>query len=287
LVLHNEVVNFWTHFIPLLVWLVWLLYLAFSWEDFFQPFHYPMLCFWAGACSYALFSSTAHLFSCKSFMVRTVCFILDYLGIALYALGGGISALFYMNPTVSPFFSYKVQILCIEVGLAVMATLVGGLTRFFWRDYRFFIRAGMYFPLYICCVTPYLYRVTVCWLRGTDCVPQTTFWQLLAMFLTGVLVFFFVTKIPERYMPGKFDYLFQSHQLFHVSAACSTSVQMYFIPMEIRLRRSALSTVEDATPSWDTTFLPFMLAEVAGLLVVGVLGYLTWKGTLTAKKKTN
>ena len=284
LVLHNEVGNFWTHFIPLLIWLVWLLYLVLTWEDFFQPFQYPLLCFWAGACSYALFSSIAHLFSCKSFMVRTLCFILDYLGIAMYALGGSISALFYMNPTVSPCFKYRVPILGIKVCLAVAATLIGGLSRFFWKDYRFAIRAGAYIPLYLSCVCPYFYRISLCWLKGTDCVPQTTFWHFLTMFLTFLLVFFFVTKIPERFMPGRFDYMFQSHQLFHVSAALSTCMQMHFIPMEIRSRSAALSAVEGATPSWETTFLPFVCAEVMGLLVVCVLGYLTWNGTLTTNK---
>ncbi|XP_041379376.1 heptahelical transmembrane protein 2-like [Gigantopelta aegis] len=40
---------------------------------------------------------------------------------------------------------------------------------------------------------------------------------LLMYCLTLTTVFFFVSKIPERFSPGKFDYLFHSHQLFHVT----------------------------------------------------------------------
>lgn len=286
LVLHNEVGNFWTHFIPLLAWLLWLLFLALSWEDLFHPYHYPLLCFWAGSCSYALLSSIAHLLSCKSYVVRTVCFLLDYHGIAMYALGGDISSLFYLNPTVSPCFPYKVPMLAMQVSLAVTAILTTGLSRFYWRDYRFVIRAGAFFFPYVFSAFPYLYRVCLCWLHGTDCVPQTTPWHILAMFLAFMMAFFFVTKIPERFMPGRFDYLFQSHQIFHICAAGLTTVQMHLLSLEVRLRRAALSAVEEATPSWETTFLPFLCAEVIGLLVVCVLGYLTWNATLTTNKDT-
>lgn len=284
LVLHNEVLNFWTHFTPLLIWLGWLLYLATTWNEFFQPYHYPLLCFWAGACSYAFFSSVAHLFSCKSFVVRTVCFILDYHGIAMYAFGGAISALFYLQPTSSPLFSYKYPILVMQVCLSVLAVLISGLSRFFWKDYRFFIRASAYALPYMCSFCPYLYRVLVCWQYESDCVPETNLWHILSIFLVAMLTFFFVTKIPERFYPGQFDFYFQSHQIFHVSAALLTSVQMHMLPLELQLRKKHLSEVEDAQPSWETTFLPFLCAEVLGLVVVTVLGYLSWNGTLTTNK---
>lgn len=284
LVLHNDVGNFWTHFIPFLLWLVWLWALAISWLDFHNPYHYPLFCFWAGACSYALFSSLAHLLSCKSFMIRTMCFILDYLGIAMYALGGGISALFYLSPTDSIYFSHKSILLPAEVCFAILATLLSGLSRFFWSDYRFIIRVSAYGLPYMCCVSPFLHRVYICWVHGRECVPETMYWHAMSILLTITLVFFFVTKIPERFIPGRFDFFLQSHQLFHVSAVGLTCIQMHFTPMEMHLRKNVLNATRSALPSWETTFLPFVCAEVLGLMVVGVLGYLTWNGTLTTNK---
>lgn len=284
LVLHNEMGNFWTHFIPFLVWLAWFWVLATYWVDFSLPYHYPLLCFWAGSCSYALFSSMAHLFSCISFVVRTVCFLMDYLGIAMYALGGGMASLYYLSPSNSPCFSYITFILSIQVCLAVLATLLCGLSRFFWKDYRFFIRVGAYSLPYTCSIGPFLHRMYVCQFHGTDCVPETMFWHVLAIVFTIMLVLFFVTKIPERLIPGRCDIFFQSHQLFHLSTVALTSVQMHFMPMEVKLRRDMMSVVEGAMPSWQTTLLPFVCAEVLGAMVVGLLGFLTWKGFLTTNK---
>lgn len=286
-VLHNDVGNFWTHFIPFLVWVVWLIALAISWENFFQVYHYPMLCFWAGACSYSLFSSLAHLFCCKSFLVRTVCFILDYLGIAMYALGSDIASLFYLSPTSSLVYRYRNLVISLEVMFAILATLLCGLSRFYWRDLRFVIRATAYVIPYCCGIGPYLHRVCICWFYGTDCVPETFLFHMMGVVFTNLLVFFFVTKIPERFCPGKFDRFFQSHQLFHLCAAALTSLQMYYLPIEVVLRREALLDVEGAIPTWQTTLFPFISAEVIGLGVVCGLGYLTKRGVLTTNKHTS
>ena len=283
-VLHNDVGNFWTHLLPFVCWIIWLIILYLSWEDFFHPYHFPVLCFWVGACSYALCSSVAHLFSCKSFNVRTVCFLLDYLGISLYAFGAAIAALFYLNPVSSPCFSHKVLILTLEVLISTLATLFCGLTRFFWRNFRFLIRVLSFFLPWVCGIFPFAHRQWVCWQYGTDCVPETLFLHIAAIFITMVLVFFFVTKIPERFMPGKFDFIFQSHQLFHISAVILTTIQMYFLPIEMALRKTTLSQIEGTMPSWSTTFLPFISAGILGLVVVGVLGYLTSIGILTTNK---
>lgn len=283
-VLHNDVGNFWTHFMLLPVWVVWLVSLARSREDFFQAYNYPMLCFWAGACSYALFSSLAHLFSCKSFLVRTVCFILDYMGIAMYALGSDIASLFYLNPASSQIYRYRNIVLFVEVAVATFAIFLCGLSRFYWRDLRFVIRAFAYAVPYCFAFIPYLHRLIVCEIYGTDCVPETFMWHMLSVVFANLLTFFFVTKVPERFFPGKFDRFFQSHQLFHLSAAGLTSVQMCFLPMEVRLRKDLLSEVEGAMPTWQTTLFPFVCAEVLGLGVVCGLGYLAKTGVLTTNK---
>lgn len=284
LVLHNDVGNFWTHFIPFVIWVIWLVVLFFTWEDFIQPYYYPILCFWAGSCSYALLSSIAHLFSSMSFTVRTVCFILDYLGISLYALGGGIAALFYLIPLSSSIYSYRTVLLGVEVSVCVCSTLLAGLSRFFWRNYRFTIRALSYVPPYICATGPYFHRLWRCWQHGEDCVPETMKWHFLSIFFTFVLTFFFVTKIPERFMPGKFDTFFQSHQLFHLSAVMLTSIQMHMLPMEAVLRKTVLTQVIGYMPTWKTTFLPWFCALVLGLVVVGELGNMTRTGALTTNK---
>ena len=285
--LHNDVINFWTHFIPFLLYVVWFIAIAVSSEDFFQAYHYPLFCFWAGACSYTLFSSLAHLFACKSFLVRTVCFMLDYLGIAMYALGADISSLFYLSSASSTIYHYKEIILSVEVIISVLATLLCSLTRFYWRDYRFLIRALSFVLPYSFAIGPYLHRGCGCWLYSTDCLPDTVYLYIYCLTFTSLLFFFFVTKIPERFFPGSFDMFFHSHQIFHLCAVALTSAQMYYLPMEVMLRKEVLMEIEEATSTWQTTLLPFACAELLGLGVICVLGFLTKTGFLTSNKFSN
>ena len=289
-VLHNDVLNFWTHFLPLLAWVMWI-FAGFDIDiDLSQPYHYPLVCAWIGSCSYVLFSSTAHLLSSKSVLIHEVCFMLDYLGIAMYGLGVDIASLFYLSPSNSPFFAFKNVVFTIEVAFAVSATVIGSLSRFYWGDYRFIIRVCSYILPYVCFVGPFLHRTCHCWLYGTDCFPETAQFHLLSMFATAIAVFFYVSKVPERFLPGRFDIFFQSHQIFHVFCIINTSSHMYAFPIEIELRSKKLQQVEGAMPSWETTLLPFICAEAFGLAVVAVLGLLTWKGILVtnkANKKTH
>lgn len=283
-VLHNDVGNFWTHFIPVLIWVPWLIWLAKTRIDFTDPYYYPVLCFWAGSCSYALFSSMAHLFSNISFLVRSVCFILDYHGIAMYALGGGITGFFHQQSVHSLLYEYKGIMLTFEVALAVNATLFSGLSRFYWKDYRFVIRTLSFVLPYLAAVGPFTLRLLTCLTTGEECVHETIPFHLLGFLLTFLLTFFFVTKIPERFAPGRFNIFFQSHQLFHVTAAIQTSIQMYMLPLDAQLRRESLRHITGATPNFYNTFLPFLFAELFGIVIVVILGVLIAKGVLVSNK---
>ena len=283
-VLHNDVGNFWTHFIPFLIWVPWLLYLAKYDIDLCNPYFYPLLCFWCGACSYALFSSVAHAFSCRSFEVRSVCFILDYFGIAMYAFGGAIAGFFYQQSVHSVYYHYKYPILFLEASLVVNATLFGGLSRFYWKNYRFIIRILSFILPYIAAVAPFVQRFSQCVSTGEECHYNTLPLHLLGFVLTFTLAFFFATKIPERFAPGKFDYFCQSHQIFHIIAAIQTTIQMYMVPIDAHQRRAMLESVEGAHPDVFTTFVPFLFGGTFGLLTVGLLGYLMMKGILSSNK---
>ena len=283
-VLHNDVGNFWTHFVPFVIWVSWLVWLAMYHIDFTDPYYYPLLCFWAGSCSYTLFSSVAHLFSNISFNVRTVCFILDYLGIAMFGLGGSIVVFFHEQSVNSPFYKYQGLMLSLDIALAINATLLCGLSQFYWIKFSYSIRAIFFSLPYVAAVAPLSQRLIVCLSTGNECVPETLTLHFLALLLTFILTFFFVTKIPERFYPGKFDYFFQSHQLFHVTTAIQTCVQMYMLPLDAQLRREDLQQVEAATPTFYNTILPYLVAQVGGLVVVAVMGVLIVRGVLVCNK---
>ena len=278
---HNDVWNFWSHFLPLWVWIPWLFILSYRY-NFTDPFYFPLLCFWLGGCSYVLFSSLAHLFGNKSFTVRTVCFMLDYLGISIYCCGGGISSLFYQQPISSPLLKYETTFIIIHMILCLNATVFSSLSRFYWVNYRFFIRAMSYFPCYISCIIPFVLRFLVCVSTGEDCLLDTLPLHFLSIFFSCALLFFFVTKIPERFAPGKFDIHCQSHTLFHLSAVLLTTTQMYMFPLDAEARKESLLT--KVNPTLWTTFLPFVIVVAMGLIQVFVFGVLVVKRVFISNK---
>ena len=277
----NDAGNFWTHFIPFCIFILWFV-LEWKWRiDFTDPYYYPLACLWAGACCYTLFSSTAHLLGCVSYKIRTICFFLDYLGIAMYTLGGGIMVYFYHLPFGSVFYGYKYPLLAYYVCLTIGATLITSLSRFYWHRYRFIIRVLAFFLPYVNTSYPIVIRLlTVCIPTGKECVVETLHLHVINEILIFFIAFFFVTKIPERFAPGKFDYIFQSHQLFHITAASQTLLIFYMMPIDTIARREGLSQYDAMQADFLTTFGVFGIAFVGSLVVVALLGVLVVKDIL-------
>ena len=283
-VMHNDVGNFWTHFVPFLIWAVWLFWLSHQ-IDLSDPYFYPLVCFWVGACSYALLSTLAHFFASKSFTIRSVAFMVDYLGISMYAFGGGLSSFFYQPPANNVWFDYKWPVLTVMVFCSVNATLMCSLSRFFCLKERFVIRALAFTLSFFVNVSPFLHRVKVCMDTGQDCVYETLYSHFLGFFITGLIAFFFVTKIPERFVMGKFDYIGQSHQLFHLSAASLTSLQMCMLPTDAVVRRQALTQIRNMYPDFNSTFLLYIIVQGLGMMIVAVCGILVVKRILISNNE--
>ena len=277
---HNDVGNFWTHFLPFCVWLPWP-YILSHYIDFADPYFYPLLCFWLGACTYSLLSSLAHALGCKSFTVRTIGFMLDYHGIAMYTFGGGIATFFHLQPSSSTLGEYKWPIIILTMIIAVNATLTCCLTRFFWAKHRYALRILSFALPYLMWTAPLMYRLKVCITTGNDCVVETLPLHFFGGVITMFIVLFFVTKIPERFAPGKFDFIGQSHQLFHISTALLTTSHMYVLPLEAVLRRGPLSRLtQQLAPDAYSTFLPYLVVEALGLMTVAIFAVLVTKRVL-------
>ena len=277
----NDVGNFWTHFIPLCISIVWFI-LEWKWRiDFTDPYFYPLACLWVGACCCTLFSSIAHLLGCVSYKVSSICFFLDYVGISLQILGGGIAAYFYQLPLRSTLLAYKYPLLTYNLLLSIGATLLTGLSRFYWHRYRFIIRMATFLFPYLTTSYPNFIRIfTVCLPTGKDCTMGSAFYYVLKEIVIFIAAFFYVTKIPERFAPGKFDYVLQSHQLFHIMTALQVFLLFYSGPIDAITRREALSQIEAITPDFWTTIGVFGIGAVGCLLIVIMLGSFMILGSL-------
>lgn len=286
-VLHNDVINFWTHFIPLWLWLGWLSALSFS-IDFYDPYWHPLLVLWIGGCVYALCSSIAHGLACKSLLVRQFVFMLDYVGISIYTFAAGLAYYYYQRPVgyADWLFSYKKTFISISVIFTINSSILCSLTRFFCVKKRYIFRILSFIGPYILGITPFNLRMISCYQTGTEeeCVWYTMPFHFVGVIASVLMVFFFISKIPERYSPGTFDIFCQSHQLFHISAATITTIQFYVIPIDAQVRRQSLTgkglLVLD---SYSTLFAMFIVIT-AGLLIVCTMTILVNNKILTSNK---
>ncbi len=285
LVLHNEVGNFWTHFLPIWIWVLWILRLPPD-IDLSDPYFYPLLSYWAGACAVHLFSSIAHGFACKSSTVRDVTTMLDYLGIAVYSFGGAIIAFYYQWPRAYYIvFSYKPAILCILVVACSNVTVLTCLSLYYWPKNRYLVRAMAAAVAYSVTIIPWMSRFRICAMTGTDCDPDTFhfhFTNLTASIAAGIL---FTSKFPERFAPGRFDFFGQSHQLFHVAITIQTTAELYALPQVALQRRAELSAIPNFSPDFSTCVLPHLIVLGVGVATMSLLGLLVSRGLLVSHRR--
>ena len=265
---HNDVGNFWTHFIILWVWLGWLTALSTS-IDLTDPYWFPLLALWFGGCSYTLCSSLAHLFSCISSKAYQLLFMLDYHAIIMYGLAECLAYYHYERPAGHALFEHTDAIIVSHLFIGAGISLLCCLARFWMcRHYRVFIT---FFSavLHGISTIPLIWRVWTCTAREEQCIPETFHYHIASLVLPLPCVFFFISRAPERFAPGYFDYILQSHQLFHISCVAHTSVQMYVLPIDAALRKEELAT--GIHSSWGNGHMLLSYLAVAGIGVFIIL----------------
>ncbi|KAL1344959.1 hypothetical protein HN51_018756 [Arachis hypogaea] len=171
---------------------------------------WPFYAFLGGAMFCLLASSTCHLLSCHSQRLSYIMLRIDYAGIAAL-----IATSFY--PTVyysfmcNPFFCYLYLGFITVMGIA---TIIFSLLPFFQKSEFRKYRATLFFLMGFSGIAPIMHKVIIH--KHQPEALQTTSYEILMGVLYGLGALIYATRIPERWMPGKFDIAGHSHQIFHV-----------------------------------------------------------------------
>ncbi|KAF5194236.1 Heptahelical transmembrane protein [Thalictrum thalictroides] len=171
---------------------------------------WPFYAFLGGAMFCLLASSTCHLLSCHSERVSYIMLRLDYAGIAALIASSFYPPVYY-SFMCEPFFC--ILYLGFITILGVATILVSLLPVFQKPEYRS-TRASLFFGMGISGLAPILHKLIV--FRHQPEALHTTGYEILMGLLYGLGALIYATRIPERWMPGKFDIAGHSHQLFHV-----------------------------------------------------------------------
>uniref|UniRef100_A0A670Y5H2 Progestin and adipoQ receptor family member 9 n=1 Tax=Pseudonaja textilis TaxID=8673 RepID=A0A670Y5H2_PSETE len=211
----NETLNFWTHFIPLLLFVGKFCRLLVLREAGDLPFHHPALlplwCYASGVLLTFAMSCTAHVFSCLSLRLRAAFFYLDYASISYYGFASTVAYYYYLLP--------NALVLPVAFALAVACTVACCKSRSEWCAYPFAIRTFVFVILFFD-LQDYNPTLFLHFYRRY-------FWLLVA-------AFFNISKIPERIHPGLFDIIGHSHQLFHIFTFLSIYDQMFYVEEGLR-----------------------------------------------------
>lgn len=182
---------------------------------------WPLYVFMAGAMMCLLTSATCHLLSCCSPELNLLIWRFDYCGIAVLTVASFYAPVYYgfmQNPGALLFYLVSTTVL----GLACTAVTLME----FFQSYRT-LRAGTFVALGLYGVVPFVHAAM---LNGSQ--PAVTAALKLdaamgATYLGGAAIY--ALRIPERFKPGKFDYVFNSHQVFHVAVVAAALMHYHSV----------------------------------------------------------
>ncbi|KAK9055116.1 hypothetical protein SSX86_026197 [Deinandra increscens subsp. villosa] len=241
---HNETLNVWTHFIGFLAFLLLTIanvthfYLV---ADFLQvskwafssnhPLNntrqmissymdttpppievtrWPLFVYLGGSMFCFVSSSLCHLFSCHSHHLNCRLTQLDYTGIAVMIISSFFPSIYYIfqcNPLWQFVYLGIITVLGIlAIGVLLSPTRMSG-------KYRF-IRTLIFVLMGLFGVIPTIHATILNW-NAPQRNAALGFESAMGFFyLVGAM--FYVSRVPEKWKPGWFDLVGQSHQIFHV-----------------------------------------------------------------------
>lgn len=211
----NDTFNIWSHLIGF-----WIFFFLMIYDNLVEipRYHGTMLdhvvltvalcCF-----QFCLLCSTGyHLFRCHSERAFIGWLSLDLTGISVGLLGCYLPGIHY------GFYCLSVwrDIYMVFFGLLFIAVLYWQTSPQYYSPSWFRKRTLLYLGLTIYGVLPSLHWVL---LNGgvKSHIVQLFAPKIVAMYLIGMAAFFFwISKFPECFFPGRFDYIGSSHQFWHV-----------------------------------------------------------------------
>nr|XP_057947036.1 membrane progestin receptor beta [Doryrhamphus excisus]XP_057947045.1 membrane progestin receptor beta [Doryrhamphus excisus]XP_057947054.1 membrane progestin receptor beta [Doryrhamphus excisus]XP_057947064.1 membrane progestin receptor beta [Doryrhamphus excisus] len=247
---HNESLNVWTHLlaVPVLLLLWWANVSTLGYT--LDVASMPLLLFLASSLTYLFLSVAAHLFQSHSEQAHYFFFFMDYVGVAVYQYGCCIGHYFY---TSEPAWRDSFLGSFFLPGAAFFAWLTCACCCFaksrFQRPYPLGRKVCQLIPTslaYLLDVSPVVHRlVTASWAED----PSLPFHALqVASFLLCAV--FFSCPIPERFFPGRCDFVGQGHQIFHLFLSLCTLFQLEALFQDYIRRKDTVDEIFGERQLW-------------------------------------
>ncbi|KAG7094935.1 hypothetical protein E1B28_005737 [Marasmius oreades] len=225
--LHNETVNIHSH--------LWGAVLFFYLLVAERPIHLTtklagtldsavLSVFFASAVVCLAASAFYHTFTCHSEEVASRCHSLDYSGIIILIVGSFYPSLYY-GFFCEPYLQllYITSITLVGLGAAYIV-----LDPEYAKPTHRGTRTGVFVGLGLCAIFPVAHWTFVHGI-GQMFREMGFSWLLVSgcTYFVGALLY--ANRVPERFLPGRFDYFFASHQIFHFCVIFAALAHYAFI----------------------------------------------------------
>lgn len=178
--------------------------------------YYPIFIFIFGAVSCLGSSTLFHWFQPINPLVAKILHKMDYAGIALLNFGSSYAAFFYYFYCQHLWF----YLCCGFIFIACMSVFIVSLTDWIDKPEQMTFKGLMYGFLGISNILPACFIMYMIYNASdeNDHIPLgIEFWLIVSMavtYLSGLV--FYIRKIPECWVPYKFDIWFNSHTIWHL-----------------------------------------------------------------------
>uniref|UniRef100_A0A0K2TLV0 Adiponectin receptor protein n=1 Tax=Lepeophtheirus salmonis TaxID=72036 RepID=A0A0K2TLV0_LEPSM len=223
--IHTETGNIWTHLIGFIA--MTIVAVVFYKNPLCQACSLNIhiydklifLCFFIGAIVCLFCSTLFHTLSCHSESISSLFSRLDYAGIAVLTVGSTIPWVYYgFYCEYYTKLTYMVAVIAVGI-LTVVLTMW---EKFNLPDYRTY-RAGTFIALGLISGVPCFHHVIYFGWRQAILEASVHCTIIMgALYITGAILY--AARIPERFLPGKCDIWFQSHQFFHLLVVAAAFV---------------------------------------------------------------
>lgn len=212
----NETVNIWSHLIGALIFFYFsyqINHLLTHFEKSTVQDHVVVTTFCLSFICCLLFSACYHVFNCHSKESYEYCLRLDLVGISISLCGTYLPSIYYAFYC---FIFWRYFYSGIVIVMIIVNVMLQVCPRRIYTEKLDYKRIVLFVFMASFGVVPACHWIAL--MGGiSNPIVQNFIPQLVVMYiLCATAFFFYLSKIPERFLPGYCDYVGASHQIWHV-----------------------------------------------------------------------
>lgn len=260
--LHNESVNVWTHGLGFFMVLFSLASYPGQLDMERDKHAWPLLVLGICCLSNLALSAIAHLFHSRSRWDHFAFFLLDYMGVTLYAFGSGVGSMYICSSKAfqDVFDGWFMPANVLLSWFAFYACCVAKIKLAHNNTHRKVLMVAGVLCQAVIVSLPTLSRFVDCMLDPTCDIRHLN--HLTMVFALLILcAITFAGHMPESIWPGQFDVLGHGHQWFHVIVVVTMLTQLWATDKDVNVMQATKELRQPSSTELIASFLVLVIVE--------------------------